>query len=74
MKNIKKLKPIRTIIFENGNDKLILMQNETVVKLITDKSEYEEDYEGLITFVNEDGIGIENKMIYWEYIEEVYIL
>jgi hypothetical protein len=77
MKNIKNLDPMEAVIFKDkkGNQ-LILIKNETEVLIITDGTEHEKEYSGLITFINSDGIELENsnRVIFWEYIEEINII
>jgi len=64
------------LVIENNGESICLIQGKTEVILITDKSEFEEDYSGLITFVNEDGIQLEStdEIIMWEYVEELSII
>jgi len=63
------------IIRNNDGEQMTLIENETKVKVITDKSEYEEDYSGVLTFINEYEIEIDNEVnIDWDYIKEVIVL
>ena len=74
MKNISKLIPKRAIVFDDEvlKKRLILIEDETVVVVQTDNTDFEEFYSGLVTSVDEDGINIEaNEMIKWEYIKRI---
>ena len=63
------------IIRNNDGEQMTLIENETKVKVITDKSEYEEDYSVVLTFINEYEIEIDNEVnIDWDYIKEVIVL
>jgi len=76
MKNIKNLKPVEAVIFEYQEEKITLIKGETQIHIVTDGSEHEKEYSGLISFVNSDGIEIEDdgNIIFWEYIEELNVL
>lgn len=71
MKNINNLKPQSAIIF-NDNDEEIILTTGNQVLLTTDETEHDKTYQGEITFINEDCIIIDNRiMIYWEYVLEI---
>lgn len=77
MKNINKLQPQTAINFEDENgNKITLIKDETIIQVITDGSEHEREYRGLVTFVSEDGLEIENEsgVIFWEYIKEINVV
>lgn len=84
MKNIKKLEPLQSIVFKNESETLVLITNETKVKIITDETEYDKEYIGEVVFVNEDCIELKLSSpdpfsdnieeIKWDYIEEINIV
>lgn len=75
MKNINNLNPQSAIIFRDGNEELILVLNETNVEVITDGTDFDKILKGTITFINEDGLRIEDgDIMFWEYIEEIKII
>jgi len=78
MKNINNLEPKQAIIFNNGEEILTLIENESKVKVILDESEYVNDniLTGVITFLAEDAIDIDNKygVILFEYIKEITLV
>ena len=75
MKNINKIKPKEGFIFEDKNERITLILNETVVEMTTDGTGYDKKYKGLITFISEDGIEIEaSYLIRWESVLEIKIL
>ena len=74
MTNIKEI--IREVRLKlNDGKELVLVETKTKVEIITDGTEHPRVEKGLITFVNEDGIIIENEdMIFWEYVEDIKII
>ncbi|MBZ9622903.1 hypothetical protein G9F71_008555 [Clostridium sp. FP2] len=76
MKNINNLKPKTAIILEGeSNEVMTLILNETVVEVTTDGTEHVKKQEGLITFINEDGLKLEaGDLIFWEYVKEINVL
>lgn len=64
MINISKFRPIESIVLrgENGEE-IILIKGETIVKIVTD----EDLFQGIITFIDEQSIKVENSPTYfWE--------
>lgn len=76
MNSIKNLQAKKSIVFENDKeDILILIQNETNVLVTTDKTDFNQSYEGIISELTEDGLSInESDFILWEYIESIEII
>lgn len=75
MKNINNLEPIEAVIFRKNKEQLILIKNETKVKIITDNTDFDKEYSGLIIFINEDAIEIDDgELINWEYVKEIIII
>jgi hypothetical protein len=76
VKNINELTPKEAIIFENEDEEIMtLILNETVVSVITDKSDFERNYCGLITYMSEDGLEIEcGELMFWRNIKEIKIV
>lgn len=71
MKNIDNIKTKKAIVFDDGEETLTIIENETKVKVILDKSEFGSDniLEGLVTFIEvEDG-----GTILLEYVKEIVI-
>lgn len=72
MKNINNLQPHSAIVFNNGEEQLVLIKDVTEILLETDKTDFDEFYSGIITFVNEDGIEVSgSQLIHWEYIKSI---
>ncbi|MGV6935976.1 hypothetical protein ACWA2B_10720 [Paenibacillus sp. CMM36] len=69
MKNIKNLHVQPAVVFENEGEKLVLIKGKSNIVLVTDETDYDKEYSGLITDLNEDYVEIENgSMIKWEYV------
>ncbi|MDP9675215.1 hypothetical protein J2W97_001198 [Paenibacillus jamilae] len=69
MENIKNLHVQPAVVFENEGEKLVLIKGKSNVVLVTDETDYDKEYSGLITDLNEDYVEIENGlMIKWEYV------
>jgi phage gp45-like len=68
------LTPVEAVIFESGNEKIVLTKGSKV-HVVIDNTDFEKEYVGHIEFVNVDGIELENSpMMNWEYVESVTIL
>lgn len=72
MKNINKLQPQNAIVFNNGEEQLVLIKDVTEIILETDKTDFDEFYSGVITFINEDGIEVSgSQLIQWEFVKSI---
>lgn len=60
MKNIDCLKAKRTIMFEDGNNLLLLVEGESVVTVVPHNPLCKKEIKGLVTSANEEGIKIDN--------------
>lgn len=75
MYNIKNLNPIKLIKFINDVGATLTLSVGVEIILTTDGTDFEKEYSGIITFLNEDGIEVERlDFIKWEYIEEINIV
>lgn len=76
MCNINKLDPNISVIFKNEvGEELVLVPEETHIRITTDDTDYNKEYLGLVDFVNEDGVELENKgFILWQYILKIEIV
>ena len=75
MKKINKLKPVSGVIFDNELEQLILTKGMSII-ITTDNTEHELMLSGDITFVNEDGVVLDDNedIIFWEYIKEIDVV
>lgn len=75
MKNINNSKIQHAIKISNGEEEIILIENETNIIIETDKTDFEKNYRGKVTFISKDAIEVDNgKLIYFEYIEKIDII
>ena len=73
MKNINEANVFEVVKLEVNNESMYLSEGMEVI-VWTDETDFEKEYAGEITFVNTDGIEIENQeIIPWEYIKVIEI-
>lgn len=60
------------VIKTDNKDDIIIIPNETIVIITTDKTDFEEKIRGRVTFMNIDSIELnEDEIIKWEYIIDI---